>query len=177
MAGLSRVRVERRLAAVPGSSGPRRVLVELNFEDFPGAWELEGNYTGGNRDGGFQGKRGARFVLEGEGRAWYRFREGTATNAETITLYARTTQRGKTARLHFMLDAERDRSIRFKIDSSWRQYTFKISEFREFSSDEDDPKSAEVVTEKIKKVGIVLEDGNPRVEVELDSLRIVGPGK
>lgn len=174
ISGLTRARVERRLAAAPASSGRRTVLVELNFEDIPGRWGLEGDYTGGNQDGGFQGKRAARFVLSGEGRAWYEFREGAATNADTISVYARTTQKGKTARLHFMLDAGGDLSVRFKIDSGWKKYTFKLSEFRDFNPGDENPGKREIETQKIHKVGIVLEPGTPRVEVEIDSLRIEG---
>ena len=177
LTGLKRIRAERRLATGGGSSGPNELLIELTFEDFPGAWQLEGDYTGGNADGGYRGRRAARFVLSGDGRAWHQFREGTAANAETISVYARTTRKDKTARLHFMLDAERDLSVRFKIDSVWKKYTFKISEFSEFSPDDENPKGAEIATDKIRKVGIVLQPGEPRVEIQLDSLRIEGPRK
>ncbi|MGH7341783.1 MAG: hypothetical protein ACREKH_14920, partial [Candidatus Rokuibacteriota bacterium] len=65
------------------------VLVEMDFEDYPGSWTARGGATATNGDESHQGKRAARLTLAGNGFARHPLL-GMTTRAETISFWARS---------------------------------------------------------------------------------------
>ena len=106
------------------------VLVNLDFEDFPGSWTAREGATAANDGEGFLGKRSARLNFAQGGYAGHPIRGQTA-RAETISFYARTLKRGLVAPVSLTLyDGTGHFGIDCSITSDWKLHTFRLSEFR-----------------------------------------------
>jgi hypothetical protein len=74
---------------------PANIIVEMDFEDFPGGWMFTQTATGGNSfEEPHQGRRSARLTLPGSSRANHPL-NGMNPRAESMSFWART--RGKTS--------------------------------------------------------------------------------
>jgi len=111
------------------------VLVNLDFEDFPGAWTPRQGATASNEGDGYTGKRSAKLNFAAGGYASHPVKGATA-RAETISFYARTLKKGLVAPMNLGLsDAAGSFSMEFSITSEWKLHTFRLADFKPASSD------------------------------------------
>jgi serine/threonine-protein kinase len=111
------------------------VLVNIDFEDFPGAWTARGGATASNEGDGYQGKRSAKLNFAAGGYASHPIK-GMTWKAETISLYARTLKKSLVAPMLFSLsDATGSYSVEFSITGEWKLHTLKLADFKPSSTD------------------------------------------
>src|SRR6185295_11434522 len=80
---------------------PSHILVEMDFEDYPGSWQFRGGATGGNSfEEPQQGRRSARLTLPYGARASHPL-NGITARAESISFVARV--RGKSSPTQMMM--------------------------------------------------------------------------
>jgi eukaryotic-like serine/threonine-protein kinase len=154
---------------------PAHILVEMDFEDFPGGWILQNGSTGGNAfEEPQQGRRSARLTLPAAGRANHALL-GMTPRAEVITFWARARGKNSTATVHLNLhdDSPSGTFIYYQevqLSPEWKQHVVRISDFKPLNAL---AKGTALVPARIRTFG--LESPNALgqiVEVQLDSLRV-----
>jgi serine/threonine-protein kinase len=157
---------------------PAHILVEMDFEDFPGGWFMNGQATGGNSfEEPQQGRRAARLTLPGggNGRAIHPL-PGMSSRAESISFWARTRGRNSSTQLVMFLNDDSGGTSQmfnydFQITSEWRPYSVKFSEFRPFNAN---AKSALTInTARVRNFAFECGGGSgSTLELQIDSLRV-----
>jgi hypothetical protein len=111
------------------------VLVNIDFEDFPGSWNARGGATASNEGDGYQGKRSAKLNFARGGYASHPLK-GVTFKAETISFYARTLKRGLVAPLSLALyDSNGGFGVEFSVTSDWKLHTLKLADLKPVSTD------------------------------------------
>jgi hypothetical protein len=117
---------------------PAHILVEMDFEDFPGSWTLNGQATGSNAfEEPQQGRRSARLTIPSSGRASHPL-IGMTSRAESISFWARSRGRNSTSQLIvFLHDDSGASSLSYSyeltITTDWKQYPIRLAEFKPFN--------------------------------------------
>jgi len=155
---------------------PGHILIELDFEDFPGSWRLSGMATGGNAvDEPQQGRRSARITLPaGGGRANHPL-IGMTPRAETITFWARFRGRNNSPQLEVFLHDEggmmtRTYTAEVTLTPEWKSYRIPLSDFKPYN-----PAAKNAPMDPGKVLSLSLESGqgsNQILELQFDSLRV-----
>jgi hypothetical protein len=155
---------------------PSHILVEMDFEDFPGQWLLRGGATGGNSfEEPQQGRRSARLTLPFAARASHPL-NGMSPRADSISFWGRV--RGKSSNTQMLLYVHDDSGtvvLTYGVDVSltqdWKLQSFRFSEFKPVNPA---AKGTLLVPGRISS--FTLESGSSVasqiLEVQLDSLRV-----
>jgi hypothetical protein len=161
---------------------PAHILVEMDFEDFPGSWSFGGQATGGNSfEEPHQGRRSARLTLPGNsGRAFHPL-PGMNPRAETISFYARSRGKNSSNQLVMLLNDENAGtslmfSYEFQITSEWRPYSARIMDFKPYNAPAK--KEGTITPGRIRNFAFECGQGAGTVlELQVDSLRVEGARK
>jgi serine/threonine-protein kinase len=153
---------------------PAHILVELDFEDYPGAWNFTNQATGGNSfEEPQQGRRSARLTLPGgNGRAFHPL-TGMTARAETISFWARSRGRNSSSQLVMFLNDDPNQlwAYDFQITSDWRQYSARILDFKAFS-----PAAKSAITinpARVRNLAFECGGGSSSIlELQVDTLRV-----
>jgi hypothetical protein len=165
-----------------GRASPN-LLVEMDFEDFPGAWTPRGMATATNGDEPHQGRRCAHINLGSNGGVWHPLL-GLGPRADSISFWSRTRTKGPVASLEFILHETSGMmtyswSLTFTAQTDWKATTFRFSEFKPWNENARGLKRgidiARVTSFQIQPDN----DGSGSVpEFYFDTLRVVAaPGK
>jgi hypothetical protein len=158
---------------------PSHILVEMDFEDYPGSWQLRGGATGGNSfEEPQQGRRSARLTLPNLGRANHPL-NGITPKAESISFYARV--RGKSSPTQMLLLVHDETgsptltySVEVPLTPEWKLQSFRFSEFKPVN-----PAAKGTVLIPANISGFTLQSGSSGtsqiLEVQIDSLRVEAP--
>jgi len=154
---------------------PAHVLIEMDFEDYPGGWFFNGQATGGNSfEEPQQGRRSARLTLPGSGRANHQLL-GMSSRAETLTFWARSRGKNSSNQLTVYLHDDgmtntQTFSYDLQISSDWKQYSLRIAEFRPANPN---AKGNTISPGRIKSMSLECGGGSSStLELQLDSLRV-----
>jgi hypothetical protein len=154
---------------------PNHILVEMDFEDFPGGWNLLNGSTGGNSfEEPQQGRRSARLTLPAASRANHPMM-GMTPRAEVITFWARARGKNSSPTMHMNLhdDGPNGTYIYYQevqLTPEWKQHILRISDFKPLNAL---AKGTTLAPARIRMFG--LESPNALgqiVEVQIDSLRV-----
>jgi serine/threonine-protein kinase len=158
---------------------PAHILVELDFEDYPGGWFFTGQATGGNTfEEPQQGRRSARLTLpggNGNGRAIHPL-PGMNSRAETISFWARTRGKNSSSQLVMFLNDDSGGtnqmfSYDFPITSEWRPYSAKFTEFKPYNVNAK--KEITITPARVRNFAFECGGGSGSIlEVQIDSLRV-----
>jgi hypothetical protein len=154
---------------------PAHIIVEMDFEDYPGSWVFNGNATGGNSfEEPQQGRRSARLTLPSPGRANHPI-VGMTNRAESITFWARS--RGKAGSNQLVMFLHDDSGMNTQtyskevtITPEWSQYVLRIADFKPFNL----PAKGQVITPgRVRSFSLESGGGPGQVlELQLDTLRV-----
>jgi serine/threonine-protein kinase len=155
---------------------PAHILIEMDFEDYPGSWFFNNNATGGNSfEEPWQGRRAARLTLPGSnGRANHPL-VGMNSRAETITFWARSRGKNNNNQLVFYLhDDSGMNNLTFSSDvlitSEWKQYSLRIADFKPYSNQ---AKNTTITPARVRSFSLESGGGQGQVlELQLDTLRV-----
>ncbi len=164
-----------------GQAVPEGLLVNVEFEDYPGPWNTHGGAKAENLTDAYQGRRAARLTFP-QARCWAAYPiQGVTWKAETVSFWARSTKKGgPVAVVHtwMMLQVPDEDSITYtaptiSIGSEWKFYSYKWSEFKT-----ENPKAKQRTImngfERIKAIGWEpgSEGGGVDYEIQIDALKI-----
>jgi hypothetical protein len=154
---------------------PAHVLVEMDFEDYPGSWTLTGQATGANAfEEPQQGRRSARLTIPSNGRASHPL-VGMTPRAETISFWARSRGRNSTSQIILFLHDDAGASTltynyEMTITTDWKQYPVRIADFKPYNNAS---KGTAVSPGRIRSFSVESGGGSSQVlELQLDSLRV-----
>src|SRR5262249_2149167 len=114
---------------------PGHILVEMDFEDYPGSWILRGNSTGGNPfEKPHQGRRPARRPIPSGSRVSHLIGAPTP-KADSISFWARTRGKTSSSQMNFYIhDDSGQASLNYvtevTLTPEWKQHPFRFTEFR-----------------------------------------------
>jgi hypothetical protein len=114
---------------------PANVLIEMDFEDYPGLWQLRMNATGGNSfEEPQQGRRAARLTIPYGSRAFHPLL-GMNSRAEAISFWARYRGKGGATQLLFSVHDDSGMSnlvygVDVPLTTEWKYYRFPFSDFK-----------------------------------------------
>jgi eukaryotic-like serine/threonine-protein kinase len=155
---------------------PAHILVEMDFEDFPGGWFLNNSATGGNSfEEPQQGRRSARLTLPGNGGRANHNLVGMTPRAETISFWART--RGKNSNTLLAIYLHDDGGMQsqtfnmeIQLTSEWKQYVLRIADFRPYNNA---AKGNSIAPGRVRSFSLESGGGGGQVlELQLDTLRV-----
>ena len=154
---------------------PSNILVEMDFEDFPGGWHLMNAATGGNSfEEPQQGRRSARLMIPAGSRCNHAIM-GMTARAEVITFWARGRGKNSSATMNMNLhddgpNATLVYSQEVQLTPEWKQHILRISDFKPYNV----PAKGTVITPaRIKMLGFESPTALGQiVEVQIDSLRV-----
>jgi serine/threonine-protein kinase len=154
---------------------PTNVLVEMDFEDFPGAWTLNNMATGGNAEEPHQGKRAARLVLPDGGRANHPL-VGMNARAETISFWGRSRSKSvapvqvvlhETAN---MMTYSWTQEVTFPTE--WKYYSFRIADFRPWNDNAKSKRQINPAGVNLLTISTADNYDGPPLEIQFDTLRV-----
>jgi len=158
---------------------PSHILVEMDFEDFPGGWVFTGQATGTNSfEEPQQGRRSARLTLPNNGRALHNL-NGMKERAEKITFYARI--RGKTSAttMNFLIhdDGAGTNNQTFVHDvpltPEWKLHTLRFVDFKPANAA---AKGNSVAPGRVRSFSLECTGGPGSIlELQLDALHVEAP--
>jgi hypothetical protein len=155
---------------------PAHILIEMDFEDYPGSWAFNNNATGGNSfEEPWQGRRAARLTLPGNaGRANHPL-VGMNSRAETITFWARSRGRNNNNQLIFYLHDDSGMNTQtfssdVMITSEWKQYSLRIADFKPSNNQ---TKNQTVTPGRVRSFSLESGGGQGQIlELQIDTLRV-----
>lgn len=154
---------------------PAHILIELDFEDYPGSWILTGQATGGNSfEEPYQGRRSARLTLPGASRASHPL-FGMNSRAETLSFYARSRSKNSTNQLSFyLIDDSGMANMLYKaevtLSSEWKQYFLRIADFNPYNPP---AKGTTISPGRIRSFSLESGSGaGSLLELQIDSLKV-----
>src|SRR5262245_55034664 len=154
---------------------PAHILVEMDFEDFPGGWQLMNGSTGGNSfEEPREGRRSARLTLPAAGRANHPIM-GMTPRAEVITFWARARGKNSPPTMHINLhdDSPNGTFIYYQevqLSTEWKQHILRIADFKPLNAI---AKGTTVSPARIRTLGFESPNALGQiVEVQIDSLRV-----
>ncbi len=156
---------------------PANILIEMDFEDYPGLWQPRGNATGGNSfEEPHQGRRSARLTIPTGSRAFHPL-FGMSPKAEAISFWARYRGKGGATTMAFCVHDESGNStlvfgVEVPLTPEWRSYHFNFSEFKPVNLP---ARSAALLPAKISSFTVEPAPGtgaNQILELQLDTLRV-----
>jgi len=147
----------------------------MDFEDYPGLWQLRGGATGGNSfEEPQQGRRSARLTLPAGSRVNHPL-VGMTPKADTISFWAR--YRGKSGATQMELylhDDTGNTTLTYvqevTLTPDWKQYSYRFSEFKPAG-----PNSRGTVVAPGRIGSFTIEGSSSSsqiLELQLDTLRI-----
>ena len=154
---------------------PAHILVEMDFEDYPGSWILRGGATGGNAfEDPQQGRRSARLTLAPGTRATHAI-GGMTPKAESISFWARV--RGKTSATQLEIILHDDKGnlvlsygLEVTLTTEWRPYSYRLTEFKPVNP------AAQSTSIAPGRIGSFTLEGSStssqNLELQLDTLRV-----
>jgi len=158
---------------------PAHILVEMDFEDYPGLWLFRGGATGGNSfEEPQQGRRSARLTLPSGARVSHLL-NGMTAKAESISFWARV--RGKSSPTQmgmYLTDDTGNLSLIYAVEvtltQEWKLQSFRFSEFKPVN-----PAARGTTIAPARISSFTLESSSSStsqvLELQLDSLRVEGP--
>jgi hypothetical protein len=157
---------------------PAHILVEMDFEDFPGLWQLRGGATGGNTfEEPQQGRRSARLTLPSSARASHPL-NGMGPKAESISFWARVRGKSSPTGMEILLHDETGMvtltyGLEVTLTQEWKQQKFSFSEFKPINPA---AKGTLIVPARISAFTLESSSGsaNQILELQLDTLRVEG---
>ena len=114
---------------------PANILVEMDFEDFPGQWQLRGGATGGNAfEEPQQGRRSARLTIPSGARVNHPL-IGMTPRAESISFWARARGKSSATQMELYLhDDTGNNTLTFMVEvtltTEWKLHQFRLNEFK-----------------------------------------------
>jgi serine/threonine-protein kinase len=156
---------------------PANILIEMDFEDYPGLWQPRQQATGGNSlEEPHQGRRSARLTIPTGSRAFHPV-SGMSPKAEAISFWARNRGKSGATQMEFCLVDESGMSTLFfgvevPLTPEWKSYRFLLSEFKPVNP------AARGTTLMPGKVSWFMVEqalganANQILEVQLDTLRV-----
>ena len=114
---------------------PANILIEMDFEDYPGLWRLQGGATGGNSlEEPQQGRRSARLTLPSGSRVGHPL-FGMTPKADSISFWARYRGKGGATQTEFYVHDDTGNTtltygVEVTLSADWKPYTFRFSEFK-----------------------------------------------
>ena len=154
---------------------PAHILIEMDFEDYPGLWVLRGGATGGNSfEEPQQGRRSARLTLPTGARATHQL-VGMTPKADTISFWAR--YRGKSGGTQMELYLHDDKGdvtmtyvLEVTLTGEWKPYSYRFSEFKPAGPNS---RGTVVAPGRIGSFTVEGSNGSSQIlELQLDTLRI-----
>jgi serine/threonine-protein kinase len=152
------------------------VLIEIDFEDYPGAWTVRGNATAANGEECHQGKRAARMSLPNNSNARHPLL-GMTARAETISFWARS--RTRTIAVVDVILTEEEPGMwtqwvkQINVPTEWRQFVLRFSDFRLYN-DPQGNKGKKTI--QLAKIGSLTfspgDDSGNVIDVQVDTLRV-----
>jgi hypothetical protein len=154
---------------------PSHILIEMDFEDFPGLWQLRGGATGGNAiEEPHQGRRSARLTLPTSARANHPL-TGMTPKAESISFYARVRSKSSATQMELFLHDDSGAtvltySVEVTLTTEWKPYSFP---FRDFKPVNQAAKGTTIAPGRISSFTIGENSSASQVlEMQLDTLRV-----
>jgi serine/threonine-protein kinase len=163
-----------------GQGVPEGVLVMVEFEDYPGAWNTHGGAKAENGTDAYQGRRAGRLTFT-QPRCWASYPiQGVTWKAETVSFWARSLKKGPVAVVHTWLSQQvpDEDSITYtaptiSIGPEWKLYTYKFSDFK---TENAKAKQRTIMNgfDKIRAIGWEpgVEGGGVDYEIQIDALKI-----
>ena len=114
----------------------KHVLVNQQFEEFPGFWTVRGGATANNNGPGYESERSAKiFVPNGNTARVQHPLKGVTSDVETFSFWAKTVRKGPVALITFsILDDDDSFAVDVSITNTWKQHTFKVRDFRPYGN-------------------------------------------
>jgi serine/threonine-protein kinase len=153
---------------------PSSILIEMDFEDYPGLWRLGNGATGGNSfEEPHNGRRSARLTLPSGTRASHPL-FGMSPKADSISFWARYRGKGVTQMEFFVHDETGNATLTYGVEvpltADWKPYTFRFSEFKPINPA---AKGTSIAPGRISSFTIVGPAGSSQIlELQLDMLRV-----
>ncbi|MBV8879001.1 MAG: hypothetical protein JO332_03450, partial [Planctomycetaceae bacterium] len=154
---------------------PAHILVEMDFEDFPGSWILRGGATGGNAfEEPQQGRRSARLTLPGSSRATHPL-AGVTAKGDTISFWARVRSKSSATQMELYLHDETGNftltyGYELTLTTEWKYYPIR---FTEFKAANPAAKGTLVAPGRITSFTVEGNSSSSQVlELQLDTLRV-----
>ncbi len=157
---------------------PAHILVEMDFEDYPGLWQLRGGATGGNSfEEPHQGRRSARLTLPSGARVSHPL-NGMTPKAESISFWARVRGKSSPTQMEMYLHDETGNvtltyGVEVTLTQEWKQQSFRFSEFKPIN-----PAARGTAAAPGRISAFTLESGSGSasqiLEVQIDTLRVEG---
>jgi len=163
-----------------GQGVPEGLLVQVEFEDYPGPWNTHGGAKGENGTDAYSGRRAARLTFP-QARSWAAYPiSGVTWKAETVSFWARSLKKGPVAVVHTWLSLQvpDEDSITYSaptisIGNEWKLYSYKLSDFK---TENAKAKQRTIMNgfERIKSIGWEpgSEGGPVDYEIQIDALKI-----
>src|SRR6185503_7450278 len=155
---------------------PSHILVEMDFEDFPGGWVFTGTATGGNAfEEPKQGRRSARLTIPNTCRALHNLM-GMAPRAEQITFWARIRGKQSASTMNFLIhdDGAGVTNQTFvhevQLTPEWNQHTLR---FVDFKAANPAAKGNAVAPGRVRSFSLECTGGPGSIlELQIDALRV-----
>jgi serine/threonine-protein kinase len=158
---------------------PSHILVEMDFEDFPGGWSLYNSATGNNAfEEPREGRRSARLTIPApNGRANHPLM-GMAPRAETLSFWARTRGKSSGTQLNVLLHDDGSATTQtfshdVQLTPEWKQHVLRFVDFKPYNSA---AKGNSVLPGRIRSFSLeCIGAAGTILEFQLDSLRVEAP--
>jgi len=153
------------------------ILVEMDFEDYPGLWQPRGNATAGNSfEEPHQGRRAARLTIPGGSRVFHPMM-GMSPKADAISFFARYRGKGGVTTMAFCIHDESGTNtliygVEVPLTPDWKPYRFSFSEFKPVNNP---ARNNTLMPGKISSFTVEPAPGTPMnqiLELQLDTLRV-----
>jgi serine/threonine-protein kinase len=158
-----------------GQGVPSNLIVLLDFEDFPGNWQVHGGCQAVNAIDAYQGRRAGKLTLVPRGWAAHPL-QGVTARAETLSFYARSIRKGPVAAVHPWLNVViEDDSITYtgplvSLGTEWKLCSLRLSDFK---TDSAKVKQRVLMSpEKIRSIGWETTPDVGECEIQIDALKI-----
>jgi serine/threonine-protein kinase len=171
---LSQIKAMKKLC---DGKQPANILIEMDFEDYPGLWQPRGNATAGNSfEEPQQGRRAARLTIPGGSRVFHPLM-GMNAKAEAISFWARYRGKGGVTNMAFCVHDESGNNViiygvEVSLTPEWKFYHYPFTEFKPVNNP---ARNNPLVPGKISSFTIEPPPGtsmNQILEVQLDVLRV-----
>jgi serine/threonine-protein kinase len=154
---------------------PAHILIEMDFEDYPGGWNLIGKAMGGNAfEEPQQGRRSARLTIPGgAGNRALHPMVGMSSRADLLTFWARTRGTRSNSQMVMVLQEEGGGfyNYEFTLTSDWRQYSARITDFKPPATSKNVGTS--ITPGRVRAFALECPGGpSMLLELQLDSLRV-----
>src|SRR5579862_3899511 len=154
---------------------PAHVLVEMDFEDYPGLWQLRGGATGGNSfEEPQQGRRSARLTLPSGARVNHPL-FGMTPKAESISFWARYRGKGGGTQMELYLHDDTGNTtltygVEVTLTPDWKQYNYRFTEFKPVGAN---ARGTSIAPGRIGSFTIEGPTSSTQIlELQLDTLRV-----